>query len=443
MSRLLSRRTMLRGAGAAVALPFLGSMLRPLQSHAGPDIPKRLVIFFTPNGTIPDAWRPSGGERDFRLSEILSPLERHRPKLNILEGIDMVSAIRNPGGSNGHDVGTGHALTPFPLQQGPSGVGEFGHLWDGSAGGTSFDQHVSNTLDAESTFKSLVFGVRCDIRQAIPSRISWRRPFEPIRPMQEPGIAYDRIFGAGVQESASIARYRAQKLKVVDSVLEDYHRLYGQLGSEDRQRMQSHLTSLREVEKAIEGLDQRGDCTAPERQESSYFPTVGALSMDMMVSALACDLTRVGVLQWTSGQGGPSHQWLGVQRHHHSLSHESPSNSEARQELIDINNWYANQFAELLDRMERVDVGDGSSLLDHSLVLWCNELGEGYTHTKRDIPYVLAGSANGAIDTGRYLRFDGNAHGELFTAMANALDLPDTHFGVREYCDGPLPGLLA
>lgn len=441
--RTLSRRAVLRGAGAAVALPFLGSMLAPLRSHAGPTIPKRLVVFFTPNGTIGDAWRPTGTTTDFALSEILAPLERHKARLNVLQGIDMVSAIENSGGSNGHDVGTGHALTPFPLQEGPSGVGEFGHLWDGSAGGTSFDQHVSNTLDADAAFQSLVFGVKCDIRQAIPSRISWRRPFEPVRPMQEPALAYDRIFGSGIEESESIARYRAQKLKVVDSVLADYHRLHRELGAEDQSRLDSHITSLREVERAIEGLEQRGDCSAPDRVDSRDYRTVGRASLDMMVSALACDLTRVGVMQWTSGQGYTVADWLGIETGHHALSHDPPSNGTSRQALIDINHFFAGQMAELIDRMEAVDVGDGTSLMDHTVILWCNELGRGDTHTKTDIPYVLAGSAGGALKTGQYLTYDGAAHGELFTALANALGLPDTHFGVRDYCDGPLPGLLA
>ena len=192
MPRPLSRRALLRGAGGiTVGLPFLSAMLRPLTSHADGPIQKRLIVFFTPNGTIPDAWRPTGGERDFTLSTILSPLERHREEILVLGGIDMRSALEFPGGSNGHDTGTGHSLTPWSLIPGESGVGEFGHLWDGSAGGQSFDQYVAERLGASHPYPSLVWGVSCDIAQAIPSRISWKAPFEPVRPMQEPAAAFD------------------------------------------------------------------------------------------------------------------------------------------------------------------------------------------------------------------------------------------------------------
>ena len=105
MPRPLSRRAMLRGAGGvAVGLPFLSAMLRPLRSHASEDVQKRLLVFFTANGTIPDAWRPTGGETDFSLSTILSPLERHRSQMIVLDGIDMRSALEFPGSSNGHET---------------------------------------------------------------------------------------------------------------------------------------------------------------------------------------------------------------------------------------------------------------------------------------------------------------------------------------------------
>ena len=133
----LSRRALLRGAGGvALGLPFLEAMLRRGRTHAQPGtIPRKVVFFFTANGVVPDTWWPTGGERDFVLNRAHEPLQAFREKLIIVDGVRMQTAIDRSGGNNGHDVGTAHCLTCRPVQQGPSGVGEFGHLWDGSAAG--------------------------------------------------------------------------------------------------------------------------------------------------------------------------------------------------------------------------------------------------------------------------------------------------------------------
>lgn len=445
MARRLTRRSLLRGAGGAtLGLPFLSAMLAPRNSWAT-DVPQRMVVFFSSNGTIPDAWRPVGTETNFTLSPILSPLARHQSDLVIVEGVDQKTAVHASGGSNGHDIGTGHCLAPWSLLQGPSGVGEFGHLWDGSAGGISFDQHLANALGGSSRFSSLVYGVACDISQAIPARISWRGPFDAVRPMQNPGQAFDRVFGSGVTETTSLYDFKQQRLSVIDAVLGDYNRLMADLGYEDRQRVERHVESIRNVERSIERLDDFGDCTVPTREDAWQFRDVGRLNLDMMVAAMACELTPVTVMQWGSGQSYVTFDWLGHQDGHHTLSHEPPGNTAARDDLIEINTWYAGQMAELIDRMKLVDAGDGTSLFDNSIILWVNELGLGETHTRTDVPYVLAGSGGGALQTGRYLDYRSDpdaAHGELFTALLNAMGVPDTTFGIPQYCRGPLAGLL-
>jgi len=439
----LSRRAVLRGAGGiAVGLPFLSAMLRPLRSYADTGGQKRLIVFFTPNGTIPDAWRPTGTERDFTLSSILSPLERHKSELIVLDGIDMRSALEHPGGGNGHDVGTGHSLTPWSLIEGESGVGEFGHLWDGSAGGQSFDQYVAERLGASHPFSSLVWGVQCDIAQAIPSRISWKAPFEPIRPMQEPAAAFDRVFGSGVTDAASLETARAQRLSVVDAVLADYNRLYAKVGAEDRHRLDAHIESLYELERTVERLD-LGSCTLPDRIDSSDLGQVGDANLAMLVAAATCDLSPVLVHQWGSGQSARTFTELGHTDNHHALSHEPLSDAEAVAQLTAINHWYADQLATLLDRLSGIESGDGTSILDQSVVLWCNELGNGYTHEAANIPYVLAGRCGGALDTGRFLQYDYRGHGELFAAIGQALGLETATFGMPEVFDSALTEVLS
>lgn len=440
----LSRRAMLRGAGGvAIGLPFLGAMLDPLRTVAQPAaIPKRFVVMFTSNGTIGDRWRPSGGETDFTLSEILEPLTPHRDDIVVLDGIDMVTAMENSGGRNGHDIGMGHCLVARPLVPGPSGFGEFGHLWDGSAGGISLDQHVANHLGADSRYRSLEFGLNAYIRQAIPSRLSWRAQFEPVPVMDDAREGFDRIFGSGVEDPRRLAEIVAQRQTVLDAVMDDYRRLNGQLGAEDRRRLDAHLTAIREVEGRISATDTTSACEPPATPGTDLsYPEAGRAMLDMMVMSMACELTPVTSMQWSTAQGGTRFSWLGSDRGHHDLSHDGDSNTDTQNTIAAINHWYAEQMAYLLDRMKAIPEADGGTLLDHSVVLWCNELGKGNSHDKRDIPYVLAGKAGGALRTGRYLRYGSEPHGDLFVSILQALGIDESSFGDPDYCNGPLPGL--
>jgi hypothetical protein len=445
MIKPLGRRALLRGAGGvAIGLPFLGAMLQPLRTYAGPrDIPKRFITFFTPNGTVPDRWTPTGSETDFALSEILSPLEPHKSDLLVLEGVDMVTAMERSGGNNGHDIGVGHALVARPLVEGPSGFGEFGHLWDGSAGGISIDQHIARRLSERTTsrFQSLVFGRNCDIRQAIPTRISWSDVFEPVHPMQDPAAAFDRIFGGGVEDPARLEEIQAQRRSVLNAVMDDYRRLNARLGADDRRRLDQHLTAISDVEREIASIDVTTACEIPDRPTVSSYPDAVAAHMRLAVMAMSCELTPVVTFQWTTGQGGITYSWLGHSDAHHTISHEGDSNTTAQQQLTEINTWYAEQLASLLADMKSVTEADGGTLLDHSVVFWANEIGKGNDHRRNDMPYVLAGKAGGSIRPGRYLHYGNESHSDLFVGIMNALDIEDTTFGDPEFCTGPIGGL--
>src|SRR6185295_8077891 len=169
----------------------------------------------------------------------------------------------------------------------------------------------------------------------------------------------------------------------------------------------------------------------------------GELQMDLLVLALGCGLTRVASLQWSRSVSQVRFTWLGIDDGHHDLSHRGDTDPDAIDKLRQINSWYAARFASLIDRMKKVDHGDGTTLLDSTLVLWCNELGKGNTHSRQNAPYVLAGRAGGALRTGRYLRYDGDVpHNNLLVALLNAMDVPDTRFGKPEWCTGRLPNLI-
>jgi len=160
--------------------------------------------------------------------------------------------------------------------------------------------------------------------------------------------------------------------------------------------------------------------------------------------ALACDLTRVASLQWSRSVSQVRFTWLGIPDGHHDLSHRSDSDGDAVNKLTQINTWYAQQMAGLIARLKATPDAGGGTLFDNTLLLWCNELAKGNTHSRQDAPYVLAGTGGGPLVTGRYLNYEGQglAHNSLLLSILNAMDIPDTTFGQASWCSGPLAGFV-
>jgi hypothetical protein len=441
----LHRRALLRGAlGAAIGLPFLNVMAR--DAGAAP-FPKRLVIFFSANGTIPEAWTPGGSEQNFTLGPILTPLAPYKEKILVLDDVDNVAARNGPG--DGHQTGMGCMLTGTELLEGT----EFceGDCSDptqtvGWGGGISVDQHIAKKVGGSTKFGSLEFGVQVQSSD-IWSAMSYAGPDQPIPPEDDPRQAFDRIFGELTQDPLGLKKRKDMRRSVLDQVSADFRRLDARLGAEDRKKLANHLTSVREIEKRLDaGGELGGACELPspgnieDIYESENFPAIGKLQMDLLVMALACDLTRVTSIQWARSVSNKQFSWLGIPEGHHDLSHVGDSDQNARNKLIKINTWYAEQFAYLLGALDAVPEGDGT-LLDNTAVLWCNELGVGNSHTRDDIPFVLAGSCGGYFRTGRYLKYDGAPHNNLLLSLCHAMGVEGSSFGNPAYCTGPLANL--
>jgi len=442
MTPRLSRRAFLRGAGGvAVGLPFLGSLHR--EARAGGDFPQRFLVFFSPNGTIHDQWVPSGSENDFELSRILAPLERHKSNLLILDGIDMESAYHGPG--DGHQTGMAHMLTATEIIEGDTG----GHGM-GWGGGISIDQELARNIGTQTRFASLELGVQTGFGE-LHSRMCYLGANQPLPPEDDPARAFDRIFagfdpGPGQPQGPSEAdRLRARRRSILDAVMGDYERLSGRVGREDRVKLEQHLTSIREIEQRLGAPGPEttgGSCSVPNRPgvDQSDFEAVGRAHMDMLAMALACDLTRVGSLQWSISTGQTVFSWLGIGDGHHDISHEGDDNAGAVENLVLINTWYAEQFAYLLDRLDELPEGDGT-VLDNTVVFWCNELGKGNEHTRRQMPFVLAGGGAGLLRPGRFLSYQGEPHNKLYVALLQQFGIDTDTFGNSDYGSGPLTGL--
>jgi hypothetical protein len=166
------------------------------------------------------------------------------------------------------------------------------------------------------------------------------------------------------------------------------------------------------------------------------------MMMDLLVLALACGQTRVATFQWSRSVSDVRFTWLGIDDSHHALSHLPDTDTMAKDKLAAINSWYAERFASLLEKLKGYEEGEGT-LFDQCLLLWCNELAKGNVHSRIDAPYVLAGSAGGALRTGRFLRYSGDVpHNNLLVSILNTFGVPDTTFGRREWCTGTLTGFL-
>ncbi|MCH9682647.1 MAG: DUF1552 domain-containing protein [Deltaproteobacteria bacterium] len=455
--KTLSRRTLLRGAGGiAIGLPLLDAMIG--RSHAGQEGPTpRFIVFFSANGTIAERWSPVGTFDDFVLDDpsdpnrILAPLEPHRDHLLVLEGLDMQSRQHGPGG-NGHDLGMGHMLTATDLVVGPSGVGEFSHLPDGTVGGPSIDQAIADVIGTETAFRSIEFGARAllDLDRQLTSRMCYRGSFEVLPPENDPRAAFDAFFTQLGADPAELAQLRARRHSVLDRVKEDFNQLDAKLGGNDRQKLEAHLQAIREIEQSLdaEGGPLAG-CALPELPSlddnfdpnaNDNYPLVGQLQMDLMTMALACDITRVSSLQWSTAQSGVRFTWLGQNDSHHSLSHEADNDADARAQLTAINHWYAEQFAYLLTKLEGQAEGEGT-LLDNTVVLWVNEQGNGDTHSRDEIPFVVAGNYDGRLQPGRWLQYDQRAHNDLYLSLLQTFGSNASTFGNPEVNGGPLTNL--
>ncbi len=444
----LSRRAVLRGAGGiALGLPFLEAMLGRNRSVAqSAEIPRRVVFFFTSCGPDPDAWWPQGEGTDFTLGPSLSPLEPFRHKLLIPDNIGMKTAIdretRGPSG-NGHDNGTGHCLTARPLEAGPSGVGSFGQLEDGTAGGISVDQHIAHFGGNATLYRSLEFGVEANNSDhPLIKRICWDSQKHPIEPMKTSGEAFDRIFaplGPGGQQPI---RLRRREL-VLGAVKDDLARLRAKLGAEDRRRIDAHMASIADISSR---LDQTAgvSCAGLTRVDGGDNVDGGRGQLDLIAEALKCDLTRVVTMQWSTGQSGERFRWLGHDDTHHGLSHQGESNTGARRQIGEIDRWYATELAHLLGRLDALEAGDGKSVLDYTTVIWVNEQeqGIGNHHDFHRMPYVLAGSGGGFFKTGRYHKFaQQRGHGELFVSLMQMMGMQENSFGHPKHCAGALSEL--
>lgn len=428
--RRLSRRTLLRAAGTSLALPWLESF-----AQSAPP-PTRLLLFFTPNGTLREQWLPTVTTTGFTLTGMLSPLAPVQSQLVVVGDVDMTSAGTGPG--DGHQKGIGQVWTNTALQPGIL----FSTVdW---AGGPSVDQVAADTLGARTALRSLELGVQVPGAR-IWDRMVYRAAGQPLPPQLDPAQVFTQLFGG--QDPVQAARRRALRQSVLDGVLGELSALRTQVSAADARTLDAHTTTVRELEQRLSAVAAPAPgCAVPAAPQvpdllaAQSYGAIGALQLELLALALACDLTRVGSVQWSCAASAVVFGWLGQNVDHHELSHRADTDTAAQASLTAIGQWYSRQFLTLVQRLASFSEGAGT-VLDHTLVVWGNELGRGNVHSHTSVPFLLAGGASGGLTPGRFVDAAHGPHGQLLVSCLNAVGVPTSTFGDPATGTGELPGL--
>jgi hypothetical protein len=431
----------LAGLGATSLASFL-----PLLNASGQEAttPRRVVLFFTPHGTVWDNFRPTGTETDFTLSRILKPLSAFQKKLVVIEGL----GVRDDGPGAPHTKGPALLFTASPLRddghfnrEDCSGGCTFG--WNS---GPSFDQVMAKRMAGTTPFNSLEFGVQSG--GGFPgSHIIYAADSTPIPPRQDPAKAFDELFAGQTRPEEDEARLRRHRTAVLKLVNAELSSIEPRISSADRPKVQAHRQALADLEKQL--FRPIPDCTVPTRPDTTKRPSDSADAVpwilerqtELLVSALRCDLTRIASLQLRVGENdGYPYRYLGVNEEHHLSTHDT--SAAKQEEITKIYEYYAKSFNYLLTLLDAVPEGDGT-MLDHTMVIWGSELGVGSTHSFAEVPFVVAGGSAFGVKTGRALRLPkGTYHNRLLVSAMRFLGASDVEtFGSTDQERGSLPGL--
>lgn len=422
----LSRRAVLRGLGAAVALPLLDAMQPALAAPAAKKAPVRLGFVYVPNGIIMQDWTPAAAGADYPLPRILQPLAAVRSEFSVLSGLS---------DHNGNELGDGpgdHARAGASFLTGVHCKKTAGA---DIRNGISADQVAAQALSSVTRLPSLELGCEdartvgnCDSGYscAYTNSISWRGPTTPMPPEIDPRLAFERLFGAsdGVTDAATRLKRAQYRKSILDTVGDETRSLSRTLGPADRRKIDEYLTAVREIEQRIQASEK--DVTPGLEKPSGIpiqFKDYLGLMFDLQVVAWQADVTRVCTLM--IGREGSLRVYpeIGVPDPHHPLTHHR-NNAEWIEKVTKINCLHTELFAGFLRKLKSTPDGDGS-LLDHSLVVYGSGLSDGNAHTHEDLPLLLAGRGDGSIKPGRHLRFaEGTPVTNLYVTLLDRLGVP-------------------
>ena len=402
----LPRRTILRGFGTAMALPWLEAMVPALTSAAAAARPvKRLGVVYLPNGVIvKDLIPPTAGE-GFEITPILRPLEPFRHHLTIVSGLANVAGDPVDAGSGPHSRTSGCWLNGVRVRRTESAE---------LRAGRTMDQFAADELGKDTALRSLelalepnftVGGCEGGYSCTYINTFSWSAPDRPLPMETNPAVVFERLFGEGGTDAARRAQMRRDR-SILDAVTGSLARLQRRVGPGDRRTVDEYVDAVRDVERRVQRTAAYAEVSADGLEKPFGIPALfedhARLMFDLMYLAFRADLTRVVTFQLGRELGLRSYPEIGVAESHHAISHHG-NNPEKIAWCSKINAYHVQLFSHLVGRMAATPDGDGS-LLDHSILLAGGAMGDSDLHSPHNLPIMLVGSGCGQVKPGRHVR---------------------------------------
>ncbi|HLH43968.1 MAG TPA: DUF1552 domain-containing protein [Bryobacteraceae bacterium] len=428
----ISRRTVLRGMGAAVGLPLLDAMIPALAPAAAAKPVRRFGVVYHPNGVIYDQWLPKGSGSSFELSPTLKGLEPFKDQLIVITGLfsDQAEALGDGGGD--HSRACGSYLTGVHVKKSDSNV----------ENAVSMDQIAAKAFEGETQLSSLQITAdensllgSCDLGYscAYSSTLSWLTPTLPLMAENNPRVIFERMFGSSDSTDARVRAARLQQDRsLLDSVNDRVKQLQRELGSGDNRKISDYLASLRDVERRIQKAEEQSSKELPEVAQPSGIPadfdSHVRLLYDLQLLAYQADLTRVITFMYGREQTARPYPQIGVPEPHHPLTHHQ-QNPEKMEKCAKIQRYHIGLFAQYLEKLRHTPDGDGS-LLDHVIIQFGSGISNSDRHTHGPLPTLLAGGGAGALKGGRHLIYPEHTPlTNLQLTLLNKLGAPTERLG--------------
>jgi len=422
----INRRAVLRGAGAALALPLIDAMTPALSAPAAR--PMRLSFIETPNGVWMDHWTPKAEGADFALPPTLEPLADFRDRMLVLSGLDQHQAA-----ALGFEIGGDH-----PRACAAWLTGAHCKMTSGAdlRAGISVDQVAARDFGRYTQLASLELGLdppdvvgACESAYscAYYNTISWRNETTPLPMENRPRAVFERLFGTGGTDVASRLAARRESQSILDAVSDDVRRLRGKLGGSDLGKIDQYLDAVRDVERRIQLAEAQDNRELPSVQGPAGVPSAFSqyykLMTDLMVLAWQTDMTRVCSFMIGHEMGGRAYPEVGFGDAHHSVTHHQ-GDPDKIEKVKQIDRFLAQLLAYHIDKLRSTPDGDGS-LLDHSLTLYGGSISDGNLHLYTNLPALLFGGAAAGVKGGRHVRYPrGTPMNNLFLTMLDKAGVP-------------------
>jgi hypothetical protein len=428
----ISRRTVLRGLGATVALPLLDAMVPAFATAASTTPVKRLGVVYHPNGVIYDEWLPKGAGSQFELSPTLKGLEPFKDKLIVVTGLasDQAEALGDGGGD--HSRACGSYLTGAHVKKSDTVL----------ENAISMDQILARAWENDTQLSSLQFTADensllgdCDLGYscAYSSTISWLTPTLPLMAENNPRVLFERMFGSS---DSTDPRARAARLSedksLLDSVNARVNQLQRKLGASDNRKVNDYLASLRDVERRIQKAEEQSSKALPDVTQPAGIPEKFEdhvrLLYDLQLLAYQADLTRVTTFMYGREQTGRPYPQIGVPEPHHPLTHHQ-GNPDKMSKCAKIQRYHIALFTEYLEKLRNTPDGEGS-LLDHVILLFGSGISNSDRHTHGPLPTFLVGGGSGTLKGGRHVVYPEHTPlTNLQLTLLNKLGVPAEKLG--------------